>query len=121
MFDTDGDAILLYCSRITFFNPTNDSHRRIIQSLEFMLTGKLIINRSFSRLHLLFSFIENDLFFYFQHLYVYGVLVFEAMATFIGQVSVLSLIAIFGAATTAMVICSHKPFAASIMSSLTIV
>ncbi len=38
-----------------------------------------------------------------QHPYVYGVLVFEAMATFIGQVSVLSLIAIFGAATTAMV------------------
>lgn len=36
---------------------------------------------------------------------MYGVLVFEAMATFIGQVSVLSLIAIFGAATTAMVIC----------------
>ena len=28
---------------------------------------------------------------------------FEAMATFVGQVSVLSLIAIFGAATTAMV------------------
>lgn len=40
---------------------------------------------------------------FMQHLYVYGVLVFEAMATFIGQVSVLSLIAIFGAATTAMV------------------
>ncbi|CAA2957324.1 UDP-galactose UDP-glucose transporter 2-like [Olea europaea subsp. europaea] len=39
-----------------------------------------------------------------EHPYVYGVLVFEAMATFIGQVSVLSLIAIFGAATTAMVI-----------------
>lgn len=45
-----------------------------------------------------------------QHLYVYGVLVFEAMATFIGQVSVLSLIAIFGAATTAMVHSSHKLF-----------
>lgn len=43
-----------------------------------------------------------------QHLYVYGVLVFEAMATFIGQVSVLSLIALFGAATTAMVNPSHK-------------
>lgn len=38
-----------------------------------------------------------------QHPYVYGVLVFEAMATFVGQISVLSLIAIFGAATTAMV------------------
>ncbi|KAE8679523.1 UDP-galactose/UDP-glucose transporter 4 [Hibiscus syriacus] len=37
-----------------------------------------------------------------EHLYVYGVLVFEAIATFIGQVSVLSLIAIFGAATTTM-------------------
>ncbi|XVF14199.1 hypothetical protein REPUB_Repub09cG0037200 [Reevesia pubescens] len=43
-----------------------------------------------------------------QHLYVYGVLVFEAMATFIGQVSVLSLIAIFGAATTAMVTTARK-------------
>lgn len=41
---------------------------------------------------------------FMQHPYVYGVLVFEAMATFIGQVSVLSLIAIFGAATTAMVL-----------------
>ena len=39
-----------------------------------------------------------------QHPYVYGVLVFEAMATYVGQVSVLSLIALFGAATTAMVI-----------------
>lgn len=43
---------------------------------------------------------------FLQHPYVYGVLIFEAMATFIGQVSVLSLIAIFGAATTAMV---HSP------------
>lgn len=43
-----------------------------------------------------------------KHLYVYGVLVFEAMATFIGQVSVLSLIALFGAATTAMVTTARK-------------
>ncbi|MBA0852712.1 hypothetical protein Goshw_008770, partial [Gossypium schwendimanii] len=43
-----------------------------------------------------------------EHLYVYGVLVFEAMATFVGQVSVLSLIAIFGAATTAMVTTARK-------------
>ncbi|KAM7508706.1 hypothetical protein LguiA_019159 [Lonicera macranthoides] len=43
-----------------------------------------------------------------QHLYVYGVLVFEAMATFIGQVSVLSLIALFGAANTAMVTTARK-------------
>ncbi|KZV41615.1 Adenosine 3'-phospho 5'-phosphosulfate transporter [Dorcoceras hygrometricum] len=43
-----------------------------------------------------------------QHLYVYGVLVFEAMATFIGQVSVLSLVALFGAATTAMVTTARK-------------
>ncbi|XP_057855418.1 UDP-galactose/UDP-glucose transporter 4 isoform X2 [Cryptomeria japonica] len=43
-----------------------------------------------------------------QHLYVYGVLVFEAMATFVGQLSVLSLIAIFGAATTAMVTTARK-------------
>jgi len=44
----------------------------------------------------------------FQHPYVYGVLVFEAMATFIGQLSVLSLIALFGAATTAMVTTARK-------------
>ncbi|KAH9297524.1 hypothetical protein KI387_029206, partial [Taxus chinensis] len=37
-----------------------------------------------------------------QHLFVYLVLIFEAMATFVGQLSVLCLIAIFGAATTAM-------------------
>ncbi|GAY61037.1 hypothetical protein CUMW_206700 [Citrus unshiu] len=43
-----------------------------------------------------------------QHLYVYGVLVFEAMATFVGQVSVLSLIALFGAATTAMITTARK-------------
>jgi adenosine 3'-phospho 5'-phosphosulfate transporter B3 len=41
-------------------------------------------------------------------LYVYAVLVFEAMATFVGQVSVLSLIALFGAATTAMVTTARK-------------
>ncbi|KAJ0106122.1 hypothetical protein Patl1_18667 [Pistacia atlantica] len=51
----------------------------------------------------LFSF-PNEL----QHPYVYGVLVFEAMATFVGQVSVLSLIAIFGAATTAMITTARK-------------
>ncbi|XP_057498371.1 UDP-galactose/UDP-glucose transporter 4-like [Actinidia eriantha] len=44
----------------------------------------------------------------YQHPYVYGVLIFEAMATFVGQVSVLSLIAIFGAATTAMVTTARK-------------
>lgn len=43
-----------------------------------------------------------------QHLYVYAVLVFEAAATFVGQVSVLSLIAIFGAATTAMITTARK-------------
>ncbi|KAF7828323.1 UDP-galactose/UDP-glucose transporter 2-like [Senna tora] len=43
-----------------------------------------------------------------KHPYVYAVLVFEAMATYVGQVSVLSLIAIFGAATTAMVTTARK-------------
>lgn len=52
--------------------------------------------------------IKNLVLLLIQHLYVYGVLIFEAMATFIGQVSVLSLIALFGAATTAMVNPSHK-------------
>ncbi|XP_078447951.1 UDP-N-acetylglucosamine (UAA) transporter family [Wolffia australiana] len=44
----------------------------------------------------------------YQHPYVYLVLVFEAMATFVGQVSVLSLIALFGAAATAMVTTARK-------------
>lgn len=43
-----------------------------------------------------------------KSLYVYAVLIFEAMATFVGQLSVLSLIAIFGAATTAMVTTARK-------------
>eukprot|EP00256_Glycine_max_P031928 XP_006576372.2 UDP-galactose/UDP-glucose transporter 4 [Glycine max] len=43
-----------------------------------------------------------------RHLYVYGVLVIEAMAAFIGQLSVLSLIAIFGAANTAMITTARK-------------
>lgn len=38
-----------------------------------------------------------------QHPYIYLVLIFEACCTFIGQLSVLCLIALFGAATTAMV------------------
>jgi hypothetical protein len=37
------------------------------------------------------------------HPYIYGVIILEAFATYIGQLSVLSLIALFGAATTAMV------------------
>ncbi|KAJ0968832.1 hypothetical protein J5N97_021709 [Dioscorea zingiberensis] len=44
----------------------------------------------------------------YEHPYVYIVLIFEAFATFVGQVSVLSLIAIFGAATTAMVTTARK-------------
>ncbi|KAJ6679575.1 SOLUTE CARRIER FAMILY 35 MEMBER B [Salix purpurea] len=53
-----------------------------------------------------------------QHPYVYLVLVFEAMATFVGQVSVLSLIALFGAATTAMVHSSHNHFLVLIITSI---
>lgn len=45
-----------------------------------------------------------------QHPYIYVVLIFEAMATFVGQLSVLCLIAIFGAATTAMVTTARKAF-----------
>lgn len=44
----------------------------------------------------------------YEHPYVYLVLIFEAMATFVGQVSVLSLIALFGAAATAMVTTARK-------------
>ncbi|MBA0761673.1 hypothetical protein Gotri_024287 [Gossypium trilobum] len=43
-----------------------------------------------------------------QHLYVYYFLVFEAMATFISQVFVLSLIVIFGIATIAMTTTARK-------------
>ncbi|XVF13214.1 hypothetical protein REPUB_Repub08aG0189000 [Reevesia pubescens] len=43
-----------------------------------------------------------------KHPYVYVVLVFEAMATFVGQVSVITLIAVFGAATTAMITTARK-------------
>ena len=46
--------------------------------------------------------------FLLQHPYIYLVLIFEACATFIGQISVLCLIALFGAATTAMV-SIHNP------------
>ena len=60
-----------------------------------------IQNSSFSVFHQL-RFLNPSML-SMQHPYVYGVLIFEAMATFVGQVSVLSLIAIFGAATTAMV------------------
>ncbi|KAM0946774.1 putative UAA transporter [Dioscorea sansibarensis] len=44
----------------------------------------------------------------YEHPSVYAVLAFEAIATFVGQVSVLSLIAIFGAANTAMVTTARK-------------
>lgn len=44
----------------------------------------------------------------FQNPYIYLVLIFEACATFIGQLSVLCLIALFGAATTAMVTTARK-------------
>ncbi|KAG0583179.1 hypothetical protein M758_3G116700 [Ceratodon purpureus] len=44
----------------------------------------------------------------FQNPYIYVVLTFEACATFIGQLSVLCLIALFGAATTAMVTTARK-------------
>jgi hypothetical protein len=47
------------------------------------------------------------------------VLVFEAMATFVGQVSVLSLIALFGAATTAMV-SRRERFASSPLNTTTL-
>ncbi|CAN1332381.1 UDP-galactose/UDP-glucose transporter 4 [Linum perenne] len=53
-----------------------------------------------------------------QHPYVYGVLVFEAMATFIGQVSVLSLIALFGAATTTMQITTARKAVTLLLSYL---
>ncbi|KAL5552156.1 hypothetical protein UlMin_002332 [Ulmus minor] len=44
----------------------------------------------------------------YEHPYIYGVLVFEAMATYVGQVSVLCLVALFGAATTAMITTARK-------------
>jgi hypothetical protein len=120
----DGDALLLYSSGITFLNPTYAFYRRIIQSMEFMFTGKFGINSSFlSKLIYSSALLINriTLFLSLQHPYVYGVLVFEAMATFIGQVSVLSLIALFGAATTAMVNLLSQAFPHFNMSVWTIV
>lgn len=112
---TDGDAFLLNCCRSPFLDPTNAFHRRVVQSMEFMFSGEIKLRSS--KAQILMSKVENFWFFLLfsiQHLYVYGVLVFEAMATFIGQVSVLSLIAIFGAATTAMVHSHLKLFFCSI-------
>lgn len=43
-----------------------------------------------------------------QHLYIYGMLVFEVATTVVGQGSVLSLIAIFGEATTTMITATRK-------------
>lgn len=70
--------------------------------MDIMVTG------TFENIVPVFSYVDicfrnSHLILFLQHLYVYGVLVIEAMATFIGQLSVLSLIAIFGAANTAMV------------------
>ncbi|KAK1409054.1 hypothetical protein QVD17_41330 [Tagetes erecta] len=70
-----GNAVLLDGSRVAFPNTTNGCNRRIVQSMHGVRATK-------------------------YHPYVYGVLVFEAIATFVGQVSVLSLVALFGAATT---------------------
>ncbi|CAN1332881.1 UDP-galactose/UDP-glucose transporter 4 [Linum perenne] len=53
-----------------------------------------------------------------EHPYVYGVLVFEALATFIGQVSVLSLVALFGAASTAMQITTARKAVTLLLSYL---
>jgi hypothetical protein len=43
-----------------------------------------------------------------QNPYVYLVLIVEAIATYVGNLCVLSLIALFGAATTAMVCGKYK-------------
>ncbi|XVE77051.1 hypothetical protein DITRI_Ditri13aG0030800 [Diplodiscus trichospermus] len=43
-----------------------------------------------------------------QHLYVYGVIVLEAMATFIAKVLLISLVAIFGSPTASMLTTARK-------------
>lgn len=113
---TDRNALLLDTSWLAHISSTHASNRRINPSLEFLLSGQEIFY--YDCYYLLFFFLNmvlcsphhmphassKTLFcLLMQHPYVYLVLIFEAMATFIGQVSVLSLIAIFGAATTAMV------------------
>ncbi|KAF3592822.1 hypothetical protein DY000_02027107 [Brassica cretica] len=87
----DGDAFLLDGCWITVLVCSNGPNRRAIPCLDCVLASK-----------------SNPLFCPVLHPYVYGVLVFEAMATFIGQVSVLSLIALFGAATTALITTARK-------------
>lgn len=82
-----------------FLDCTHVCDWRVLEGMGFMFSGKVQISSFF-----IISFVFLITFsLSMQHLYVYGVLIFEAMATFVGQVSVLSLIAIFGAATTAMV------------------
>ncbi|KAH9777680.1 adenosine 3'-phospho 5'-phosphosulfate transporter 2 [Citrus sinensis] len=70
-----------------------------------MISGALVMDSFLGNLQEVIFTVNPDT---TQHLYVYGVLVFEAMATFVGQVSVLSLIALFGAATTAMITTARK-------------
>ncbi|KAK6137571.1 hypothetical protein DH2020_028691 [Rehmannia glutinosa] len=74
----DGDAILLNGGRFAVPIATHDIDRRVVQGMEFFIL-------------------------------MYTACWFlKAMATFVGQVSVLSLIALFGAATTAMVTTARK-------------
>lgn len=121
---TDGDVVLLKCGRLAFLDPSHGFDRRTIQSMEFMLAGNWpvkVFSCFFDRNVWFIIFIQKreahmvpnvrlSFLMIKQHPYVYLVLVFEAMATFVGQVSVLSLIALFGAATTAMVHSSHNHF-----------
>lgn len=121
---TDGDVILLNGCWVANVDTTHDSDRRIVQSMDFVLSGVLSTELAthFSQNLVLVCLILCLTHFFshlpfVQHPYVYAVLIFEAMATFIGQVSVLSLIALFGAATTAMVLPFPRLFLLPSLSS----
>lgn len=86
-----------------FLDSTHVSDWRVFRSMGFMFSGNVQDFNKYLHSALLSYVSLITVFLPMQHLYVYGVLIFEAMATFVGQVSVLSLIAIFGAATTTMV------------------
>nr|VDD49311.1 unnamed protein product [Brassica oleracea] len=104
---------MLFCSTVVglpfLFVPmvlTGELFRAWTACSQLWFWSDLVLGSWINRIQLRFN--ENVKFVGFSHPYVYGVLVFEAMATFIGQVSVLSLIALFGAATTALITTARK-------------
>lgn len=101
---TDEDALLL--NRLSVVDPGYYCNARAKANMDFMCSSNHHKN---TRILLQACFLLTLFSFSLQHPYVYGVLVLEACATFTGQLSVLSVIAFLGAATTAMVCFSLAP------------